>query len=518
MYPNNFMTPPNTGYGMGGYPGYGYPPSYPNYGNGMSQMIPGINTPIEATFKDGTTVTIPPQQQFQQPQPMMGVYNPPMYQQQNPYYPQPQVSYPNLPGSGSNPVNPNTVNTGYIQGGATVNQGGYDPVTKTFTQPSATQGYNPFMSAVNNPTNTNQLGFEPYDPSKRTNNVYYSAQTAGLNQYNFYNYYNRTLYSQNPYNYDLQEILYEDAASVDPASIMEKVLGKEAVQQPQGYVVGYDYYGAPIYSNPQYGAMMGQKRQEEFEKARNNQINIFTTLARNAAVYLHQDFDEEKARKYFDPVKEQPKPKQFNYATASPEEKQQYEEYVENRAVIDVCNFADTLEAQMPQRFAWAEQMHQKIKDSHDRALGFEPGTNYTLNQFLDNAYTLRIQSAQRDAKKRSKVGYDKYSTNNFRASLAKESNAQIPIQSKDDEYVSIEELLKRVYERNKKEAMTMNTPRPTPSYGSTNMVSRVPENAPPIVTTEGVVPQTPEIDAHNRFMLAMQNSKQKNDVRLYGR
>ena len=79
MYSGNFMTPPNTGYGIGGYPGYGYPPSYPNYGNGMSQIIPGVNTPIEATFSNGTTVTIPPQQ------PMMGVYNPPMYQQQAAY-------------------------------------------------------------------------------------------------------------------------------------------------------------------------------------------------------------------------------------------------------------------------------------------------------------------------------------------------------------------------------------------------------------------------------------------------
>lgn len=504
MYSGNFMTPPNTGYGIGGYPGYGYPPSYPNYGNGMGQIIPGVNTPIEATFSNGTTVTIPPQQ------PMMGVYNPPMYQQ--------QVAYPNIPGSGYNPVNPNTVNTGYIQGGATVNQGGYDPVTKTFTPPSVAQGYNPFISAVQNPTNTNQLGFEPYDPSKRTNNIYYSAQNSGLNQYNFYNYYNRTLYSQNPYNFDLQEILYEDSSSVDPTSIMEKVLGKDAVQEPQGYVVGYDYYGAPIYSNPQYGAMMNQKRQEEFEKARNNQINVFTDLARAAATYLHQDFDEDKTRKYFDPVKEQPQAKPFNYACASPEEKQKYDKYMETRSAYDACHYLDNLEMQMPQRIAYAEQMHQKIKDSHDRALGFEPGTNYTLSQFLDNAYSLRIQSAMRDAKKRSKVGYDKYSTNNFRANLARESNSQIPISSKDDEYVSIEELLKKVYERNKKEAMTMNTPRPTPSYGSTNMVSRVPENAPPVVTTEGVVPQTPEIDAHNRFMIAMQCAKQKNDVRLYGR
>ena len=146
--------------------------------------------------------------------------------------------------------------------------------------------------------------------------------------------------------------------------------------------------------------------------------------------------------------------------------------------------------------------MFAKIKESHDRLLGIEPGQPCSLQQFLDNGYKLCAANAAKEIKAKLKTGYDKYSTNNFRQALARETHSQIPIQSKDDEYVPIEAMLKNIYEKNRRENSALAGQAQIPGFSQ---------------------PQSPgysptEMDAHNRFMIAMQNAKEKNDIRLMAR
>lgn len=479
MYPSNFMSPPYTDGSMGGYPGYGYPPYYPNmYGMGqqpqMANMYSINSMPIEATFSNGTTVTIPPQQ--------------PM-------------------GSGSNPVsNPNL---GYIQGGATINQGGYDPTTKTFTPPVAQQGFNPYgvsyqMPSYGPPMQGQMVngqmvypnGFEPYDPSKRVNNnVYYSSMMP-------YGNYNRALCInyQNQANLALEDYLYHEETVGDSRLIADTLL-KDKPQGVTGYIMGYDYYGNPIYSNAQYAYEVNKQRQEAYEKSKQDYQMFYTNLAKIRAVYNHEDFDEQAAMEYFDPDrnKKQNQPTVFNYYTATPEEREEYNAQMEQASVDAFANSIRQDEAMLPYRIAQRDAMFAKIKESHDRLLGIEPGQSCSLQQFLDNAYKLNAANAAREIKAKLKTGYDKYSTNSFRQALARETHSQIPIQSKDDEYVPIETMLKNIYEKNRRENMALAGQPQTPGFSQ---------------------PQSPgysptEMDAHNKFMIAMQNAKEQNDIRL---
>lgn len=483
MYPNNFMSPPYTNGSIGGYPGYGYPPYYPNmYGMGqqpqmMANMYNINNMPIEATFSNGSTVTIPPQQ--------------PM-------------------GSGSNPVsNPSL---GYIQGGATINQGGYDPTTRTFTPPAAQQGFNPYGVSYQMPSYAPPMqgqmvngqmvypnGFEPYDPSKRSNNVYYSSMMP-------YGNYNRALYNnfQNQANIALQEYIYnEEMVSSDPGIVINTLL-KDKSHCATGYIMGYDYYGNPIYSNSQYACEVNKQRQEAYEKAKHDRQVFYTTLAKIRAVYNHEEFDEKAAMEYYDPDRnmKQAQPKAFSYYTATPEERKEYDEQMEQASVNAFVNRLDQAEAMLPYRIAQRNEMFAKIKESHDRLLGIEPGQPCSLQQFLDNGYKLCAANAAKEIKAKLKTGYDKYSTNNFRQALARETHSQIPIQSKDDEYVPIEAMLKNIYEKNRRENSALAGQAQIPGFSQ---------------------PQSPgysptEMDAHNRFMIAMQNAKEKNDIRLMAR
>lgn len=505
MYYNNFMTPPNTGISMGGYPNYGYPP---NYAYGMGQNMSMINGPIEATFKDGSTVTIPSQQQYQQP---IGVYNPPMYN-----------SYQQQDTAGYNSVNPANVSTEYIQGGSRINRGGYDPVSRTFSPQAATQGYNPFMGNTSvpitmqqNPANPN--GFEPYDPAKRSNNIYYSSMNNGLNRFNFNSYYDPVTYSQNSYNFDLQEILYDNSISMDNSYFWNLMFGNKG--EDTVHIIGYDYYGNPIYDNPKLAA---EKQQEEYNTWRNTQIGVNVALTKIVAHNSGKkiDLDESKLRDFFDPM-----PKQSQLPVYQPRKipktpKEKEEAEIEAGMIIaaEACARVDMMERLRPQREAYEAYLHKLIKDSHDRSLGVEPGTNYDLKTYLDNAYNLRIQSAVRESKLRSKVGYDKYSTNNFRAHLANETRSPIPIESKDDEYVPIEQMIRNLYAKNKKTSLALENPNGV--QPGTYINSRVPINAPP-VSLVGATPQEPDIysdESHNRFIQSMQRAKENNDIKLITR
>lgn len=493
MYFGNYQSQPmNSGAQYGGYP-MGYPPNMPqpSMQNPMGSPFPNpqplaIGTPLEVTNRDGSTMTIP-------------------------------------------------ASTGFNPGGATVSQGGFNPVTGVTTPAMGSQGFNPYGAAMNmmpsQPMGQNQFignmgygaspipanpmssptGFGVYDPSNRQAPFVppmggygvYSPFTPGMGSYGFVN-----PYGQNQFNYQLQNFLYnEDESSFDSIAMLEQVILTDEEREKinhknQSYIVGQDYYGRPIYNNAMGAYNASQQRQKEFEEARRAWQNHFTMLSRIAHGYTHEKIDEAATMRRFDPVPQQqtniPQQKIFNYNTATEKERVEYQRDM-------ILNYTKELDRRfneeerrqqmynMQKQYAFAQ-----IKASHDKMIGVEPGMHYDLKTYMDNAYKIRINMAHQAAKSVNRNGTNKYSRADFRANLSQNSNSPVPITSKDDEYVSIEEMLKGIYDRNKRVDSVLRNNNGQNLYAA--------------------IPQTPEfnseMEAHQYFLQAMQNKKNVDDVR----
>ena len=468
----------------GGYP-YGYPSSMPLPSSYESQYSPFIQNPMPQTPQDiAAAAACYPQQGYS-------------------YIPgsvapiQAQMSDGNVI-SVQNPV--------YNQGGTVINQGGYNPATGTITQPSGISGCtkdvmaNPYVkfagAAVHNPELTNQNGYGFYRPQYQVYNQQYNSGYMRP-----YNYGIGLGYAQNQFDTELNEILYNEEPSIVDirACLADIVLSDEEKEKidhnRSNYIVGTDYYGRPIYAQTAY--QVNQQRQEELEKARLAYQTHFTRLSRIAHAYTGEKFDEQKVMERFDPIPKTQPVKQFNYYTASPEEKKEYER---NQAVYRCAeleyqmNMLEKNRAVMDQQRA---MMFQKIKDSHDKLIGVEPGQHYDLRTYLDNAYKLCVNIEMEKAKSRNRNGSVKYCGNQYRATLANRSNNPVPITSKDNEYVSIEQLLKQVYDNNvAKNSQLMSTPNGGTIYGT----------LPPAWKGEEI--------AHQSFMNAVQEKKERDDIR----
>lgn len=452
---------------FGGYP-QGYPPSnpfVPPY-QANTPFIPGVTTPMEITDRNGNTTVI----------------------------------------------SPNT----YVPGGVRSNPGGFNPVTRTITQPSATQGFNPFgntgpFTPVQNITN----GFAPFSPP---DNSYppqpprpqYGIGGYGYNTSAMYGYPQAPyrMMWQNSFDQEIQDILYneEPSSPITVREIISGILGENELESSnRGYIVGYDYYGNPIYSNPGSMYQDNLKRQEAFEEARGIIQKHFTMLSRIAHAYSGETINEQEMMERFDPVS---KPtnnnvKVFNYFSATKEEK---EEYAENMRLQDAKNISVMFDAYEAAQTNMRYELFNRIKQSHDALIGVQPGEHYSLKQYMDNGYKLNMNIALQKARHVMRNGQLKYSSTDFRNVLSKTRMAHnmspIPT-TKDDDYVSIEERIKSVYDRNKS------------SMGSF-MADQQSRYQSLVTETSGPVEPMKfdsEREAHAFFMNYVQKKKERNEA-----
>lgn len=484
-----------------------------------------------------------PNQPTQSMNPQFGGYPPgyPPLMQQNPFAsPYPNPTPPPFVGGEIElqkkdgtvdviPANPQ-MNQGFIPGGATISQGGFNPMTG-MTAPSVGSsgfspnpyqnpqlignlGYNPMGPT---PINTAQ-GYKPYEPPNfpRPNFGFQGMQNPQPQMYYGYGqqapmpYYGQTFnpiygysYGQNQFNMMMQEYLYQEAPSIIDARVLleQAILTDEerAKISRNNSIIGRDYYGNPIYTNAYQAS---QDRQKQFEDARKAYQTHFTMLSRIAHTYAGDEFDEEATMKRFDPVPPaQNQQKVFNWYTATEEEKAQYQKDMRIAATNDAMYRINQAQAMEEQMKAQKQAMFNQIKASHDKLIGVEPGQAYNLKTFMDNGYKIGVNIAMEDAKKIMRNGQLKYSTNAYREGMAQASNSSIPITSKDDEYVSIEQMLKGIYDRNKQDFATL----------------RAQQVGPNQFTSPGAAYQVPEFEterqSHEYFLNAIQAKKVKNDI-----
>ena len=425
---------------IGGYP-YGYPPvQQQNIGlqtpfNPFAQQqfqmpVPGTTTPLEITNHNGETFSVPPQQQF-------------------------------------------------VQGGTTISQGGFNPVTGVITPSVSTTGFNPY-------TRVNQ-GFSPYYPPP--------------NQVPFQNNCNPFIRNGNLAYNQMQDVLYhEDPVSVDIRSLLTRTVLSDSDQErfniPQ--IIRYDYYGRPLYDN-QSRYQIFQQQQKEFEKQQKSQQQIFVRLAQIVCSYNGKDMDEETIINLYFPQPQVYQERPFDSLTD--EEKREYER---RQKLIKAQNTYYAMQQYKEYEkliLKKKEEVFAQIKASHDKLLGVTPGENYGLTYFLDHGYRIRADIATRKARLASRNGTRKYSQNNYRAGLSQLTNSPVPTSSKDDEYISVEDRLKEVYNRNR---------RMRPSFGVMKDVNGQ------ITYTSGEEYEQAfpsEYAAHNYFLQAIQNKKEQNDA-----
>ena len=421
MYEQNYYGYNNSYYGYdqyGGYP-YGYPP-YPS-----QNVTPDYMNSQYSPFGIGM---MPPQQPY-----MQNNYIP-NNNQEFQYVPgriEPvQVTHANGVTEQLPPPNMN------IPGGTTVNDGGFNPVSGTNTQQVSSQGYggfNPFYGPNG----------RIYNPSYMMNNVPYSPIC--------YNY-----PFQNEFNQVLNDVMYEEGVECDIRPVLENMLlTDEEKRSANAYRnVQYDYYGRPIGQSAYEDSM---RRQEEFEQQRLNQQTVMTRIAKVAHAYFGEEIDEQATMEKYDPVPKVVKPK--TYLEMTPEERKQYDAdkrvFDTQRLIDEAARFQYTVEERERQR----AYFYGKIKESHDKLLGVQPGESYDLNTFMNNGYKLVIASMNEAVKLSRKDGARKYSSNGYRQVIQNQTGMNVPMSTKDDDYVPIEQKLKEIYAKNKGASLMMALP-----------------------------------------------------------
>ena len=420
MYEQNYYGYNNSYYGYnqnGGYP-YGYPPSpfqngVPDYMN--SQYSPfGLGVAPQQPYIGNSY--IPNNQDFQYvPWRVAPV----------------EVTYDN---GVTQQLPPPTMN---VPGGTTVNDGGFNPVSGTSTQQVSSQGYgyNPFYSGNG----------RVYNPSYMMNNVPYSPLC--------YNY-----PFQNEFNYQLADLMYNSEVEYDIRPDLENILlTDEEKRSANAYRnVQYDYYGRPI---GQSAYEDNARRQEEFEQQRLNQQLVFTAIAKVAHGYFGEQIDEQATMEKYDPVPKNNIPRQKTYFEMTPEERKQYDAdkrvYDTQKLIYDAANYENIRRMQDQQRSYY----YTKIKESHDKLIGVNPGEHYDLNTFMNNGYKLVISAMEDRSKLSRKDGARKYSSNQYRQMIHNTTGMNVPMSSKDDDYIPIEQKLKEIYEKNKGSSLMMALP-----------------------------------------------------------
>ena len=268
-------------------------------------------------------------------------------------------------------------------------------------------------------------------------------------------------YPMNEMDMYLQEILYNDRPALnDPNWLANVILSDEEREkinhkQSQGmYIIGSDYFGNPIYGNPY---LDNQNKQKDFENACKAYQDHFVMLSRIAAAYTGEEWDEQKAKDRWDPIKimqgNTPKPK---YDMSTPEGRKEYYADLRMDQTADIVAAMKRQEQMQPQLDAYRQQLFAKIKQSHDNLLGLTPGS--TLGDYMDNGYKLlyniEMDKARMAARQSASSKYDRQMYQQGIASrvAARDGGPVMNLYNltKDDDTVSIEERLRHQYYSNK--------------------------------------------------------------------
>lgn len=498
MFAPNYMNmQPMNGYGFnnitnnyGGYP-FGYPPQIVNSGYNMYQQRNPYNNYGIPNTMNGTYY--PTMQQMQEQQMLLqngGYYDNNTNQfitndkplKSGPDNPLEQYRY--IPGQNTGYVelekSDGSKDKVYIPGGTITRPGGYNPATGMITQPMVRY---PGLENMTNVPNYGMFNGSQYPIHMLPNGFgqnYFGNCVQGYSMNEFDNFLKEILYSDEPYKY----------SAFDGIEMLENIILTDAEREKINHnnnvsIIGTDYYGNPIYNNYY---LANQQKQEIVEKIRNNEIEHYTRISKAVHAYDGKEFDEEKTRERFDPMRrynqyqqtinQQMKP--FNMYTATEKEKK---EYFENIRIINTNNLVNQIEnfdRQMEQFNRFRDMMRCKIKESHDIALGIKPGEHYNLSTFLTNAYKIGINNKMQELKSLKRNGKLKYNSNDYKNAISRKvnrnnfiNNTPDIISTKDTEELTIESALRSAYDHNRS-----GMPIPLPDHGQSLMISLGDDNS----------------------------------------
>ena len=349
-------------------------------------------------------------------------------------------------------------------GGVTTVQGGYNPVNGVTTYPQQMQGVpqpslhqNPYqvygyapspgyMSYGVNPYYNN--GFGGYmTPYGNPNGAYIPG--IPQNQYNAATI-NELLYTTDP---NVTEFVKDGFRTV---IFSEEEIDKYRKSVNAQQIIGYDYYGRPIYSNNSFFYNNyyeeNKRRQEELEKARQDIIRLGVDFSRAVHSYYGENFNQDQATAFYDPYRQN----MPNFEKLSKEEIEYQNKARDYYRLDGITYYIDAYNKQQEMINQEKARCFNMIKESHDRLLGIEPDKEYTLNDFLKNGYKLMVNIAKQKLVNQMRNGQNKYNSVAYRQGMAAATNMPIPMPSTiDDEYIPIEEKLKNMYTRNKIAALT---------------------------------------------------------------
>lgn len=214
------------------------------------------------------------------------------------------------------------------------------------------------------------------------------------------------------YEYIIKDCAYQYATLVqipgfDPFDgIREAVLTDEEKEfRKMSTIQHYDFYGRPTYSPEQQSYLQKAQWQAQQENI-NNQVNLYMRLSETAHRLNGEEFDEEKIREFYDPrirqekmqkayAEEQKKIREYQFSPEGMEQMQQQARYSETLAVANAIN---NMERARPIIADMAMKGYQKIKESHDAALGFThiPPEERHLRDYLDHAGALYVEAIGR--------------------------------------------------------------------------------------------------------------------------
>lgn len=517
----------------GGYP-YGYPPqimqnmnipvqqpvyqqNYPNIQNQYIQqpvqnVIPyqpqqfnPYNIPIQQANNQESYYDPETMQMISNDKPLQQQYNSPLeaFKNRSTYTPGGKTGYVELERADG------TRDKSFIQGGTIKVKGGYNPVTGITTEPRTIYPY----QQMNNPMTS------MYSPFLQVPTGYYNNGYM-MPSFNGYGYI--AGYPLTEFDTFIQEAIYEENPSVlDGIELLEAVIlsdeDRDKINHNRDYgntIIGRDYYGRPIYNT----YVANRITQDQMEQMRRHQINHFVNLSRIVSAYTGEAVDESKIKNIFDPmrsmtpaVQQNMFKKPFNFYTATESEKEDYFKQQQ----IDKCKILDNVfelrEQQMRDLNIQKANAFKRIKESHDVLIGVTPGQHYNLSTYLTNGYKIGINSEMYKLKKAKRNGKLKYNSKAYRNQIIQRGvergaiNTNQIVSSKDDEYLTIESVIKQAYEYNK-----ANIPLPEPK-GPQSIMIDFGGNKPKVSPVEDIE-NNPDIIRDKFFRATYEAAKEKYD------
>ena len=350
--------------------------------------VPGRNGPIECTRHDGTVDYV----NVNQPQPydqVMMQQQPPMYN--NPYggyMQQPMYQQPMIGGYYEQQFMPAPQPPqGYVQGGTTY------PLMQGFNQsfPGSTSTGNVYLDQLNGSGNPYTAYMRnPYTGRMELRNISGYMQTSCSLDDCFYGLDNaHFMEGLNP------EMLLsaEDKARLD----------KERYREEAESILAFNYGTPNMYQYDTY--------RDELETIKRDECDLWSLLHRNAAHYAGKEYTEEMdqyVRQMHNPLRQMEaaierrnqamRANMVDYTRMSQTQMKDIQEDAKHREAIMASRMYDwSMNFEQPSKIAMANQIFGKIKATHDRLLGIQPGQHQSLSQYLDSAHELAREAFVRD-------------------------------------------------------------------------------------------------------------------------